>query len=36
MEIWEDEIRAKWFDHGFEAGLQAARDEYGLSLNDRY
>jgi hypothetical protein len=36
MEIYDDELRAKWFDHGFDAGLQAARDEYGLSLNDRY
>jgi hypothetical protein len=36
MEVWDDEIRAKWFDRGYDAGLEAARDEYGLSLNDRY
>ena len=36
MEIWEDEIRAKWFDRGYDAGLEAARNEYGPSLNDRY
>ena len=35
IEILDDEIRAKWFDRGYEAGLEAARDEYGLSLNDR-
>jgi hypothetical protein len=34
MEIWDDEIRAKWFDRGYEAGIEAARKEYGLSLNE--
>jgi len=22
MEVWEDEIRAKWYDRGYEAGLE--------------
>ncbi len=35
MEIWDDEIRAKWFDRGYDAGLEAARGAYGLSLDDR-
>ena len=35
IEILDDEIRAKWFDRGYDAGLEAARDEYGLSLYDR-
>src|SRR5262245_25395896 len=36
IEILDDEIRAKWLDRGYDAGLEAARDEYGLSLKDRY
>jgi hypothetical protein len=36
MEVWDGEIYAKWFDRGYEAGLEAARNEYGLSLEDRY
>ena len=36
MEVWDDDIRAKWFNRGYEAGLEATRDEYGLSLGDRY
>jgi hypothetical protein len=36
MEIYDDELRAKHYDRGYEDGLEAARDEYGLSLDDRY
>ena len=35
MEIYDDELRAKHYDRGYEDGLEAARNEYGLSLNDR-
>jgi hypothetical protein len=35
MEVWDDEIRAKHYDRGYEDGLEAARNEYGLSLEDR-
>jgi hypothetical protein len=27
MEIWDAEVRAKWFDNGYEEGLLAARAE---------
>jgi hypothetical protein len=36
MEVWDDEIRAKWYDTGYESGIQAARNEYGLNLGDRF
>src|SRR5262245_46261989 len=30
MEVWDDEIRAKFYDRGYEDGLESARREYGL------
>jgi hypothetical protein len=33
MEVWDDEIRDKFYDRGFEDGLQTARNEYGLLHN---
>jgi len=30
MEVWDDEIRARCYDRGYEDGLEAARREYGL------
>src|SRR5690242_20085577 len=27
MEVWDAEVRAKWFDQGFEEGMGAARRE---------
>src|SRR4051812_24827832 len=32
MEIYDDELRTKHYDRGYEDGLEAARNEYGLSL----
>ena len=31
MEVWDDEIRAQWFDRGYET----ARNDFGLSPDDR-
>ncbi len=36
MEVWEDEIRAKWYDRGYEAGLEEASGIYDLSLKYRH
>ena len=36
MEVREDEVRAKWYDRGYEAGLEEASGVYGLSLKDRH
>src|SRR3954453_20253886 len=30
MEAWDDEIRARFYDRGYEDGLEAARREYAL------
>src|SRR4051794_22617605 len=35
IEILDDEIRAKWFDRGYDAALEKAQTQ-GLSLDDRY
>ena len=35
MEVWDDEIRAKWFDRGYQAGVEATSGVYGLSLDDQ-
>jgi hypothetical protein len=35
MEVWDDEIRAKWFDRGYQAGVEATSGVYGLSMDDR-
>jgi hypothetical protein len=35
MEVWDEEIRAKWFDRGYETALEKAQTQ-GLSLDDRY
>ena len=35
MEVWEAEIAERHFDRGYSEGHQAARNELGLSLDDR-
>jgi hypothetical protein len=27
MEVWDHDVRARWFDRGFEQGVEAARRE---------